>query len=696
MLAKNTKGHLGGTPAGGDADEEFRALISSSLPGSYTGGSGGALDLGAEPVDRDAELRLASSEGEDLRRHEHPPLEVTRTGLENSAGVARAVAFRLKGPAIRRAITAEMSSSKEAWCDVLASINRLFNADHSLQVNVARYLTAIPAVEQSRALGVVSRDSSGQRQVTDERSKGISDYCHPEVFNEFFKIPGEILDGLRQTAHQAAEMVLGHEAMKLRISAYGQADALAPHLVQLLLSVNSVWRYCYAHPHALSKAHAHAEEECSAGAVKSIQSGAPTLALCSLGYFWSCHFMHRLCSLIDVPDLAKGIADELEAVTINPHYFKKQEWLKSHDAIQTLLGEFSTTLVTAKALAAILRWQVHGADFFQTLEKDLQHYAEESEPFNAAIPDGTLETLPPGLAQSPLRLDRFSEHSDEVVVYRMRPSNDLGWDVFTLSVFTKSPDLQGMREAQAFFIPTKYHDEADVYGFLGPPTLPISQQDSPIFTGDYESSCDVPSAVRKMCQQFRRDLAFLRTVASPLIERCSELPGPVAIELRDDGCEVVFASEQAPEMVKFFDGLPEVQESLRNSPCEPGTVKILDFQYRIQGPNRAGGDGVDGEPDGTDVVEVSQSDQILRREVSKLLRRHSFKFWEFRGFVMKNWDIDIEPAKGSHKKFTLDGSIFPFGKLMRDPDEKLKPPIALKMFAALKIPLSDVAERLRT
>lgn len=669
---------------GGNAGKVFRTLISGSLAGSSAEESAG----------HDSELRLTSSETAAPQRNQHP-LEIPRIGLENSAGLARAIAFRHNGSAIRRALGAEMSSSREAWCHVLAPINRLLNAERDLQVNIATYLTSIPSAEQLRAQGSVSSDSASSRHVTNDRSKGISDSCHPEFFNEFFKIPTEILKGVRQSALEAAQVVLDHEAMKLRVQANPQGHALAPHLVQLLLSVNSLWRHFYAHPDTLSQAHTLGPEGSNPDSVRRIKFGAPTLALCSLGYFWSCHFMHRLCTKSEIPGLSKSVADVLDVITINPHYFKKQELRRAHDAIGVLLGEFSTTLVTAKPLAAVLRWHDRGRNFFRTLEKDLESYAEESEAFKAEIPDGALEMLPPGVAQSPLRLDRFSQHSDEVVMYRMRPSNDLGWDVFTISVYTKSPDAQGIREEQAFFIPIECHDDADVYGLLGPPTLHLSQQDSPIFTGDYESSYDVPAAVRRLCQQFRRDLAFLGAVIAPLIDRCNELPGPVAIELRDDGCEVAFASELAHAMEKFFDGLPKLQEDLRNSPCEPGTVTMLGFEYRIKDHNRGAGEGVEGEPQIAEVVEVSQCDQLLRQEVSKLLRSRSFKFWEFRDFVMTNWDIDIEPGKGSHKKFTLDGNMFPFGKSMRAPDEKLKPPMALRMFAALKIPLSEVAERLK-
>lgn len=682
MLAKSNPRRSDGTHDSGDGSTPERGSLTSGFWGVPQGSVNHCIE---------SPTKAESLPGSVPNCPPGVGLDMPIENLGNCAFLARAIAFRVKGYSqLKTILLAEERSDPSTLQFALASLQQLFIESETTRELVSSYLNSVV----QEGLDAVELRSSTQNLVwqtqISDLPASISEFTNALAFNEFFPLPDPLRKSLRETAVNAADLIAAHPAFTARVASVSgptSAEQLAPHLVQILLSSHFVWFFTSIRVSVGGAGGGKTPEAHAPNDSYRFIRGATAVAADSVCHYWNCHFIQRLLSKIDLPDITENFSKALARTTIVPQYFKKDDWNKAHKVIMSFLDGFDRMLENAKTgLCPILDDQPVARDIFERLERE-QFPREPVHTSQQTLFGESLESL---LEGSSLRIARYGSDPSNQDLYTLRW---VSGKTYSVSIMGTPRGATKDELARIEFLVSTATTPVRVFGLGDVYTCEVDKEDSSIVCGESLLSRTVKEAVTTLYYQLQRDLQEAARLDQVALSQCRNFPDGIALEVVEEGYRLHCPSAVIPSLAALFAHWPQIQEVLLTISPGGDTHKIISFSYgdtsttetadgRVQAPSAPGVEG------------YSSDNRAERTEVSRLLHKHSFKFWQFFQFLRTNWGVEIVSG-GIHKHLERNGHHFATGQDMRAPDEPLRNDIAFKVFARLQIPLSEVAQRLR-
>lgn len=611
--------------------------------------------------------------------------------LSNCSFLSRSIAFRVKGYSqLKSVLLAEERSDPSSLKFALDAVQDIFLQSTATRATVSSYLNS---VAQEGLDAVVLRSTTENllwHTPNEELPSSISEFTNALAFNDFFPMPDSLRKSVREVAIRAADLIAEHPAFAARLttaSGPASAEQLAPHLVQILLSCHFVWFFSSIRVSIDAMSRSDGSKAHGSNDSSRFIRGATAVAADSVCHYWNCHFIQRLLSKIDLPEVTTKFSEALARTTIVPQYFKKNEWNNAYPSIMAFLDGLERVLDNAKTgLCPILNAQPFCKDVFARLERE--HFPTEPiEPVESA----TLTRAPKSLLEgSTVSVVRYGTDPSEQDLYTLRWVSGRTYSVSVMG----GPSGPGETDyARIEFLVSAATTPVRVFGLGEVYTCEVDSEDSSILSGVGGSTQSVATAVAALYHQLQRDLQEAFNHDPAAIGQCKDFPSGVALELFEEGYRLHCSNAAIAGLASFFAHWPEVQATLLSLPSGDGAPKILAINY-ADSDTREGVDDVVTDPVSPSILGSSSTHRAARSEVSQLLHKHAFKFWQFFAFLRTNWGVELEMG-GIHKHLRHNGHHFAVGQDMRSPDEPLRNDIAFKIFARLHIPLEEVADRLR-
>jgi hypothetical protein len=505
------------------------------------------------------------------------------------------------------------------------------------------------------------------------------------AFNDFFPVPEAVAQSVRELAINAADLIGNHPSFAARVEPTGStppADEVARYLVQILLSSQYIWSWIYLktplreHTREINGV-ALGEE----GAPSSIR-GATVLAIDSVSHYWNCHLTQRLLSKVGRPEVAQVFSSVLAGTTVVPHYFKQERWGKWYPTIINILEDYQQRLAVMKnGLCPIFSSQSFYRSAFSLLERELAH----------RMPVEATATGPKEfpLEGSPLCVIRYNTDPMEPDLYSLQWISD---KYYALKISRSSETAPDGLEIAVFLVSTA-GDTVQFFGLGDATTCRVDATDSPVIVGEPPTALPVTTSLLLLFEQLQEDLRAIHRFDPIAFCQLRHFPKISAMEVFEDGFVLRFPSEAFQDVVNLFASRPVTKEGLLALPTSDEELLSIYFQHEEKAST----------PEEPQAAESSSAPEVssqapsyndARREVTRLLYKHSFKFGEFFKFMAAHWDVGIENG-AKHLHLTRNGHRYPTGRPMRDPRESLHINMAFRIFDCLEIPLNEVAQKLR-